>query len=133
MSEHRSAYGGIPFKIYCLIQIPAGVFKKTSGYTLWNEQRLHKQLSEDGKGAGANEWYFDLNHIMDIMFSLYIELVGTIDSAKKWEVYFYDAKREYNILKAIDEKDIKSKLYDGLTYGERVLRNSKQKYGQDAL
>ena len=48
-------------------------------------------------------------------------------------MYFYDAKREYNILKVIDEKEIKSKLYDGLTYGEKVLRNAKQKYGQDAL
>ena len=40
------------------------------------------------KGAGQNEWYFDYNHIMDIMYSLYIELVGTIEIAKKWEVYF---------------------------------------------
>jgi hypothetical protein len=48
-------------------------------------------------------------------------------------VYFYDAKREYNILKVIDEKEIKSKSYDGLACGERVLRNSKQKDGQDAL
>ena len=88
MSDYRSAYGGIPFKIYCLIQIPAGVFGKRAGYTLLNEQRLHKQLSEDGKGAGANEWYFDLNHIMDVIFSLYIELVGTIDSAKNGKNIF---------------------------------------------
>ena len=65
MSDYRSANGGIPFKFYCLIQIPAGVLGKRSGYTLLNEQRLHKQLSEDGKGAGANEWYFDLNHILE--------------------------------------------------------------------
>jgi hypothetical protein len=104
MSDYRSA---IPFKNYCLIQIPAGVLGKRSGYTFLNEQRLHKQLSKDGKGAVANEWYFDLGHIMDIMYSLYIELVGTIDSAKKWEVYFYDAKRVYNLLKVIDEKEIK--------------------------
>ncbi len=32
-------------------------------------KRLHKQLRENGKGAGANEWYFDLNHIMDVIFS----------------------------------------------------------------
>ena len=133
MSYYHSAYGGIPFKIYCLIQIPAGVFGKRSGYTLLNEQRLHKQLSEDGKGAGANEWYFDLNHIMDIMYSLYIELVGTIDSAKKWEEYFYDANREYNILRVIDEKEIKSKLYDGVLYGSKNLRNAKKKYGRAAL
>ena len=72
---------------------------------------------------------------MDVIYSLYNELVRTltIDNSKKWEMYFYDAKREYNILKVIDEKEIKSKLYDGLTYGEKVLRNAKQKYGQDAL
>jgi hypothetical protein len=75
MSDYRSAYGSIPFKMYSLIQMPAGVFWKRAGYTLLNEQRLHQQLSKDGKGAGANEWYFDLNHIMDIIFSslLYIE------------------------------------------------------------
>ena len=60
MSDYRSAYGGIPFKIYSLIQIPAGVFGKRSGNTLLNEQRLHKQLSEDGKGAGANKRYLIL-------------------------------------------------------------------------
>ncbi len=70
---------------------------------------------------------------MDIMYSLYIELVGTIDSAKKWEEYFYDANREFNILRVIDEKEIKSKLYDGVTYGKQVLRNAKQKYGREAL
>ena len=70
---------------------------------------------------------------MDIIYSLYIELVGTIDSAKKWEEYFYDPKWEYNILRVIGEKEIKSKTYDGVTYGEKVLRNAKQKYGQDAL
>ena len=53
-----------------------------------NCQKLHKQLREDGKGAGANEWYFHLNHIMDIIYSLYIELVGTIDSAKNGKSTF---------------------------------------------
>ena len=60
-------------------------------------------------------------------------MVGTIDSAKKWEEYFYDANREYNILRVIDEKEIKSKLYDGVTYGARNLRNAKKKYGREAL
>ncbi len=32
MSDNRSAYCGIPFKIYCLIQLSAGVFGKRSGY-----------------------------------------------------------------------------------------------------
>jgi hypothetical protein len=78
MSDYRSAYGIIPFKFYCSIQIPAVVFGEREGYTL-NKQKLHEQLSEDGKGAGANEWHFDLNHIMDVFYSFYIELVGTIE------------------------------------------------------
>ncbi len=120
-------------KFTVLIQIPAGVLGKRAGYTLLNEQRLHKQLSEDGKGAGANEWYFDLNHIMDVIYSLYVELVGTIDSAKKWEVHFNDTKREFNISREVDEKEIKSKTYDDVIYGTRDLRNGKQKYGRKAL
>jgi hypothetical protein len=93
MSDYRSAYGIIPFKIYCLNQIPAGVFGKRAGNTLLNEQRLHKKFSEDGKGAGANEWYFDLNHIMDVIYSLCTELAGTIDSAKNGKCVFMMEKR----------------------------------------
>jgi hypothetical protein len=48
-------------------------------------------------------------------------------------VFFYDAQREFNILKIEDEKEIKSKIYDGVIYGERDLRNSKQKYGRNAI
>ncbi len=50
---------------------------------------------------------------MDVIYSLCMELVGTIDSDKIWEEYFYDPKREYNILRVIGEKEIKSKTYDG--------------------
>ncbi len=37
-----------------------------------------KQSSDDGKGAGANEWHFELNHIMDVIYLFYIELVGIL-------------------------------------------------------
>ena len=40
MSDYRSAYGGIPFKFFCAIQIPTGVFGKWAGYTLLNEQKI---------------------------------------------------------------------------------------------
>jgi hypothetical protein len=128
ISDYRSAYGGISFKIYCLIQIPSGVFGKRGGYTLLSEQRLHKQLREDNKGAGMNEWYFDLDHIMAVIYSLYIELIGTIDIAKKWETFFYNTERLFDIVKVVDEKEIKSKIYDGSTYGERqkTLRKGKK-------
>jgi hypothetical protein len=43
------------------------------------------------------------------------------------------SNREFNILRVIDEKEIKSKLYDGVTYDKQVLRNAKQKYGREAL
>jgi hypothetical protein len=46
---------------------------------------------------------------------------------------FYDANREYSILRVMGEKEIKSKSFYGLPYGKRVLRNAKQKYVQDAI
>ena len=93
MSDYRSAYGVVPFRIYCLIEIPAGVFGKRSGYHLLSEQRLHRQLNDDGRSAGANEWYLDLNHILNVLKSLYIECAETIKGADEWGVYFYK-KRE---------------------------------------
>jgi hypothetical protein len=54
-----------------LIQTPAGVFGKRAGYTLLNEQRLHKQLSTDGKGAGAGIvtftilWIYFIHYILN--------------------------------------------------------------------
>ncbi len=35
-------------------------------------------------------------------------------------IIIYDANREYNILRVIDEKEIKSKLYDGVLYGSKI-------------
>jgi hypothetical protein len=125
MSDYRSAYGGIPFKIYCLLHIPAGVFGKRPGYTLLNEQRLHKRLRKDNRSAGQNEWYFYLDHIMDVMYSLYIELVGTIERAKKWEAFFYDSDRLFNIGNVVDEKTIKSKTYDGLAYQPYIIQEGR--------
>ncbi len=43
-----------------------------------------------------------------------------MDSAKNWEMYFYDMIENFNIVNLIGEKEIKSKLYDGLIYGDRV-------------
>ena len=122
MSDYRSAYGVVPFKIYCLIEIPAGVSGKRSGYTLLSEQRLHKQLTEDGRGVDANEWYLDLNHIFNVMYSLYKELLDNIKGANKWEVYFFDKRTRPQIVNVIGEKEIKSKLYDGIIYGTRSTR-----------
>lgn len=122
MSDYRSAYGVIPFKIYCLIEVPAGVIGKRSGYTLLSEQRLHKQLKSEGRSAGANEWYFDLSNILNIMYSLFVEFQGLLKSSDKWGSYFYDKRTRYQIVKVIDEKEIKSKLYDGIIYGMRKTR-----------
>ena len=123
MGDYRTAYGVVPFRIHSLMEIPAGVFGKRSGYTLLSEQRLHKQLNEDGRSVGANEWYFDLNHILSVLYSLYIEMVGTIESARKWGVYFHNST-VLDIVKVIDEKDIRSKLYDGIMYGSQNTRSA---------
>jgi hypothetical protein len=63
---------------------------------------------------------------MDIIFSLYFELVVLIGSAKKWEVHFYDVKRKYNILKVIDE--IKNELYNDIERLEERRRQYKEWY-----
>ena len=104
-----------------MIAIPAGLSGKRFGHTLLSEQKLHTQLTEDGRGVDAMEWYLDLNYIFNVMYSLYKELLESIKEASKWEVYFFLIK-ELKIVNVIGEKEIKSKLYDGTIYGSRVLR-----------
>ena len=128
MGDYRTAYGVVPFKIYCLIEIPAGVFGKRSGYTLLSEQRLHRQLSDDGRFAGANEWYFDLNHILNVLYSLYTELFETIEAANRWGMYISQKNLEY--VKVVSENEIKSKLFDDIMYGSQRTRTNLKKLGQ---
>ncbi len=59
------------------------------------------------KELGRMIFCFNLIHNVDVIYSLYIELVDAIDSAKKWDMYFYDVNREFKILKKIYEKEIK--------------------------
>ena len=113
----------MPFKINCLIEIPAGVFCKRSGYTLLSDQRLHRQLSDDGRSAGANEWYFDLNHILNVLYSLYTEFFETIQTADKWGIYISQKNLQY--VKVVGEKEIKSKLYDGIMYDTQNTRSKR--------
>ena len=47
---------------------------------------------------------------------LYIECAETIKGADQWGVYFYDKREKYQNVKVIDEKEIKSRLYDGIIY-----------------
>ena len=92
---------------------------KRSGYTLLSEQRLHKQLKREGRSAGANEWYFDLSHILNVMYSLFVEFQGLLKNSSKWGAYFYEKRTRYQLVSLIDEKEIKSELYDGIIYGTR--------------
>ena len=56
------------------------------------------------------------------MHSLYKALLETIKEANKWEVYFFDKRTRPKVVNVIGEKEIKSKLYDGLIYGTRSTR-----------
>jgi len=82
-------------------------------------------LNDDGRSAGANEWCLDLYHILNVMKSLYIECVETIKGADKWGVYFYEKRGKYQKVKVIDEKEIKSRLYDGIMYDTQNTRSKR--------
>ena len=121
MGDYRTAYGIVPFKIHFLLEIPAGVFGKRSGYHLLTEQRIHKTLDLLGVNSAANEWYYDLSIITNLFYSIREELVQNIQHADNWKTYFPDIPKKTRIkkIKIIEEAAIKSKLYDGLMYKNR--------------
>lgn len=120
MSNYRTAYGVVPFKIHCLLEIPSGVVNNRTAFALLNEQRIHKTLKEIGLGSEANEWFYDLDQILKVMNSLRKELEKRISYAHKWKVYIDPKRTRYREVGLVPENTIRSKLFDGIEYDDRV-------------
>lgn len=125
LADYRTAYGVMPFKIHCLIQIPMGVFGRKEednsrvAFTLLNEQRLLAELRHLGLSAGANEWFFDLRTILDVMKALYDELMRRYPNVgPHWKTYFPEKRLRRRTLKT-KESDIHSRLFDDVKVIDR--------------
>lgn len=115
MGDYRLAYGPVSFKIYRLLEVPAGVLNKRSNYHLLSEQRLHATLKKLEVNTKWNEWYYDLNILLDVFDAL----IKEFEKYKwiKWDKYKKLTRTKSKNL--VGEKEIKSYLFDDVIYKDR--------------
>ena len=65
--DYKTAYGVVPFRIYCLYLIPQKVQKKRVLYTYLTERIIQQTLKKYGFWTDTGEWFKELNIIMSVV------------------------------------------------------------------
>lgn len=142
IADYRTAFGIIPFNIYCIYEIPERIFG--SPRTMWalgSEKQLHKTLFKDAimvnedSGKIEGEWYYNLDNIMNAVIMLRQEHLNKIENAYKWEMYLYNQENKINTrssnLKLSDILDSNSQ-FTKIQPRQRTTRNKPNtKYSYD--
>ena len=127
ISNYRTMYGLVPFKIHCLYAIPQGIFgggSRTNHANLM-EKMIQRTATKYGEFTGVGEWYKNLTLLMSIVSTIREVHLLKFKDASKWE--FYHQQHNVRSLKKIDlvlEKDIGG-IFKDVIYGERTTRSGK--------
>ena len=133
ISDYRTAYGLIPFKIHALYCVPNGVKNKRVNYSRWQEIVIHQTLKDLGKYTGTGEWFKDLDTIISTFLTLRQKHVEDIDSSVKWNFWIPKnwTLRGSNVteVKLADEDKVKTQFSD-LIYngGAQTRQMGKNRY-----
>lgn len=115
--DYKTAYGLIPFKIFCVYRIPAGVKGRRVNFDNLCERIIHATLKKYGEWSGEGEWFKNIQLIMNVVYSLKKQNEEQIVEAKKWNFYSYLKEEEsLNKIVLVKEKDITGTFKD-IVYG----------------
>jgi hypothetical protein len=70
ISNYRTAYGLIPFKIHGIYCIPNGVKNQQVNFANLQERVIQETLRVMGKYTGTGEWFIDIDSIIGVFKSL---------------------------------------------------------------
>lgn len=90
ISNYRTAYGPISFKIHALYNVPNGVHSKRVVYASLQERVLRSTLEKLGKNV-TGEWFKDIEVILNVLLTLRKKHEKEIPKSKDW--VFFTAKR----------------------------------------
>lgn len=121
--DYKTAYGLIPFKIFCVYRIPAGVKDRRVNFDNLCERIIHATLKKYSEWTGEGEWFKNINIIMNVIYTLKKQNEKEITVAKNWAFYSYIPEQvSINKIVLVNEKEISGTFKD-LLYGRR-LRSS---------
>lgn len=125
VSNYRTMYGLIPFKIHCLYAIPMGVFGEAqrTNYANLMEKKIHKTAIKYGEWAGVGEWFKNLSLLMSIVNTVREQHLAKFQNASKWEFYHKQySLRSLKQIELVGDDDIDGSFKD-VKYGERTTRS----------
>jgi hypothetical protein len=116
MSDFRTAYGLIPFKIHVLYALPNGLHARRVNFAHLQERLIQETLKKIGKYTDVGEWYFDLDTILKVIQAIRENHLREIRPAKNWMIFTSRrlAYRNIDKIDLVDENSIKSKFKDVL-------------------
>lgn len=121
ISNYRTAYGLVPFKIHCMYEIHNKVIGERVNYAHLTERVLQETARKYGQYAGIGEWFKNLPILLNILKTIREDhLNRNLNKASTWEFYtFEDIKNSINPIQLVDEKDITG-MFKDLTAGRHT-------------
>jgi len=124
ISNYKTAYGLVPFKIHLLYEVPQGIRNMRPNYANLTERVLQETATRYGLWAGIGEWFKELPLLMNIASTVRDYHLAKHLQAVKWDYWVGD--KYYDSLKEIvlaPEDEIRGK-YKDLLVGKYNTRNS---------
>lgn len=121
ISNYRTAYGLIPFKIHALYCVPNGVRNKQVNYAHLQERVVQETLQIMGDYTETGEWFKNIENITSVFTSLRAKHLNEIKSRNKW-IFLLPNVRVLRSLKSRqiyleDESVVQSKFKDLIYQG----------------
>ena len=87
ISNYRTAYGLVPFKIHLIYHIPQGIRNVRPNYANLTERVLQETARKYGLYAGIGEWFKELPILLNICFTIRENHLKRYTQADKWEFW----------------------------------------------
>lgn len=127
ISNYRTAFGLVPFKIHFLYLIPQGIRNVRPNFANLTERVLQETARNHGHYAGVGEWFRDLSFLLTASFLIRENHLEKYSQAKKWEIYpasLPDAvQRRSTRVRLVDESEL-SGTFKNLLVGQHNTRSS---------
>lgn len=124
ISNYRTAYGLVPFKIHLLYHIPQGIRNVRPNYANLTERVLQETARKYGEYAGVGEWFKELPLLLNICFTIRTDHFKRHKQAGKWD--FWTMEKYNESLKEIElvSEDEISGSFKELVVGKHNTRAS---------
>lgn len=127
ISNYRTAYGLVPFKIHLLYHIPQGLRNVRPNYANLTERVLQETARTYGEYAGIGEWFKELPLLLNIAFTIRENHLERHKQAIKWDFWVLNThnlrSKSLKNIELVSEDDIIGKFKD-LVVGKHNTRAS---------